>query len=128
MCLCPNLTSVFLIHIKTNPNSTNKNFYTEEEVKCLSDAVTTDKDKMVEACDRSPDQRLSASYVNYYLANDAVILPQFGDTVYDAEAMATLKGIFPDRKVIGVYSREILLGGGNIHCITQQVPISFCPE
>jgi len=69
------------------------------------------------------NQPLAASYVNYYLANDAVVLPQFGDAVYDARAQETMEEIFPERKVVGVYSREILLGGGNIHCITQQVPM-----
>uniref|UniRef100_A0A7S3PYK2 Agmatine deiminase n=1 Tax=Chaetoceros debilis TaxID=122233 RepID=A0A7S3PYK2_9STRA len=75
-----------------------------------------------EACERCEGERLAASYVNYYLANNAVILPQFGDAKYDKLAIATMKKIFPNLDIVGVYSREILLGGGNIHCITQQLP------
>jgi len=37
-------------------------------------------------------------------------------------ALAQLQELLPERKVVGAYSREILLGGGNVHCITQQVP------
>ena len=44
------------------------------------------------------------------------------DPPHDSEAEAILGRIFPDREVVGVPAREILLGGGNIHCITQQVP------
>ena len=44
------------------------------------------------------------------------------DSRRDRHAMKTLTRIFPERRVIGVQAREILLGGGNIHCITQQVP------
>lgn len=40
----------------------------------------------------------------------------------DAEALSIMKEAFPDRKVIMIYARDILIGGGNIHCITQQVP------
>jgi len=65
---------------------------------------------------------LAASYVNYYLANEAIILPQFGDKFFDKKAINKMKEIFPSREIIGVNSREILLGGGNIHCITQQFP------
>eukprot|EP01113_Clastostelium_recurvatum_P004088 TRINITY_DN11807_c0_g1_i3.p1 TRINITY_DN11807_c0_g1~~TRINITY_DN11807_c0_g1_i3.p1 ORF type:complete len:170 (-),score=35.82 TRINITY_DN11807_c0_g1_i3:64-573(-) len=65
--------------------------------------------------------RLAGSYVNYYLANGGVIVPQFGLPT-DALAVAALQKVFPDRKIVGVMSRNVLLGGGNIHCITQQVP------
>jgi agmatine deiminase len=71
---------------------------------------------------RPPRQRLAGSYINYYVANGGVIVPQFNDR-FDTAALETIQTLFPDRKVIGVYAREILLGGGNIHCITQQQPI-----
>lgn len=70
---------------------------------------------------RQPNERLAASYVNFYISNSAVIMPFFNDPA-DEEAKAVLEGIFPDRKVVGIYARDILIGGGNIHCITQQIP------
>ena len=54
--------------------------------------------------------------------NEAVIVPQFGHEDTDAQAIETISQLFPGRTVVGVASREILLGGGNIHCITQQLP------
>jgi agmatine deiminase len=70
---------------------------------------------------RHARERLAASYVNFYLANGAVIVPLL-DPRTDASALARLRRIFPERRVMGVATREILLGGGNIHCITQQIP------
>jgi agmatine deiminase len=70
---------------------------------------------------RRGGDRLAASYVNFYLANTRLIYPLL-DERYDAEAAEILRGCFPEREVVGVPAREILLGGGNIHCITQQVP------
>jgi agmatine deiminase len=70
---------------------------------------------------RRAGDRLPASYVNFYLANGSVIMPQYGER-RDAAALRTIKKLFPSRRVVGVETREILLGGGNIHCITQQVP------
>jgi agmatine deiminase len=70
---------------------------------------------------RVAGERLAASYVNYYLAGDRVVLPLL-DPARDDEAAEVLRGCFPGREVVGVPAREILLGGGNIHCITQQVP------
>jgi agmatine deiminase len=70
---------------------------------------------------RHAGDRLPASYVNFYIANKCVVMPLY-DKRRDAAAARTLKRLFPTRKVVGIPTREILLGGGNIHCITQQVP------
>ena len=71
--------------------------------------------------DRESGMRLAASYVNFYIANGGIVMPLL-DPRHDRDAAAALKRAFPGRKVVGVAAREILLGGGNIHCITQQVP------
>lgn len=70
---------------------------------------------------REEGDRLAASYANFYIANGGIVFPMFNDA-NDALAKKTLQECFPDREVVGVYAREILLGGGNIHCITQQQP------
>lgn len=71
--------------------------------------------------ERSAGERLAASYVNFYISNGAIVLPQFGD-VNDEKAVKVLKEAFPERKIVPVYARDIIVGGGNIHCITQQIP------
>ncbi|HWK43363.1 MAG TPA: agmatine deiminase family protein [Stellaceae bacterium] len=67
--------------------------------------------------------RLALSYINFYLANGAVIMPAFGDP-RDEPAAATMARVFPDRRIIQLPVLDILLGGGGIHCITQQQPVS----
>jgi agmatine deiminase len=64
---------------------------------------------------------MAATYVNFYLCNRGAIVPTFEDQ-HDQFALETLQKLLPHRKVVGVLAREILLGGGNIHCITQQQP------
>ena len=64
---------------------------------------------------------MAASYVNYLTENGFVALPVFNDPM-DQKAIETLQKLYPDRVIEPIYVREILLGGGNIHCITQQVP------
>lgn len=73
---------------------------------------------------RRAGDRLAASYINFYLANGAVIAPIFADP-HDSPALQQLGELFPGREVVGVPAREILLGGGNIHCITQQQPVKL---
>jgi agmatine deiminase len=68
-------------------------------------------------------ERLAGSYVNFYAANGAVVMPLL-DPGTDRAAQQQLAQLFPQRRVVGVPAREILLGGGNIHCITQQVPLA----
>lgn len=74
---------------------------------------------------REPGERLAASYVNFYFTNDAVLVPQFGGENADSDARACriLQQVCPGRRVIGLPARDILQGGGNIHCITQQIPL-----
>jgi agmatine deiminase len=74
---------------------------------------------------RKEGTTLAASYINYYLANGdygkGVVMPKF-NVETDIKAYNVMKEIFPDREIIMVEARDILLGGGNIHCITQQQP------
>jgi agmatine deiminase len=70
---------------------------------------------------RQAGERLPASYINLYIANGGVVAPSFGDP-HDEPALAKLVELFPDRRVVMVPGREILLGGGCIHCIVQQRP------
>ena len=68
-------------------------------------------------------QRLPASYANFYIANKIVIVPVFNDS-NDRVALNTLAGLFPDREVLGIACRDLVLGLGTLHCMTQQQPAS----
>jgi agmatine deiminase len=68
-------------------------------------------------------QRLPASYANFYIANKIVIVPTFNDS-NDRAALCTLARLFPDREVIGIACRDLVLGLGTLHCMTQQQPAS----
>ncbi len=70
---------------------------------------------------REPGDKTAASYLNFLLVNGGVIMPVF-DEPSDAVVKAKLEAVFPDRRVATVPGREIVLGGGNVHCITQQQP------
>jgi agmatine deiminase len=65
------------------------------------------------------DMRLPASYANFYIANGIVIVPTFNDP-NDAPALEILQNLFRDRRVVGLDSRELIIGQGSFHCITQQ--------
>ncbi len=66
-------------------------------------------------------QRLPASYANFYIANKIVIVPTFNDS-NDRLALNTLAALFPDREIIGIACRDLVLGLGTLHCMTQQQP------
>ncbi|MGH7895488.1 MAG: agmatine deiminase family protein [Candidatus Binatia bacterium] len=65
--------------------------------------------------------RLPASYANFYVGNDAVLVPTFNDPA-DRRALATLADLFPCRRVVGIHAVDLVLGLGTIHCMTQQEP------
>lgn len=71
---------------------------------------------------RQTGERLAASYVNFYISNHSIILPQFGDE-NDGLAVQLMEDAFLDRKIVPVMARSVIVGGGNIHCITQQIPL-----
>ena len=87
----------------------------------LTDLEAAGVDAADGAKPRRGGARLAGSYVNFYLANGQVVAPLLDERT-DAAALDRLATLFPDRDVVGVAAREILLGGGNIHCITDQVP------
>lgn len=78
-------------------------------------------DRVLGSQERSPEVRLAGSYVNFLIVNGGIVAPSFDDPK-DQEAKAILERLFPEHRVVVVPGREILLGGGNIHCITQQQP------
>jgi len=67
-------------------------------------------------------QRLPASYANFYIANKLVLVPTFGDK-NDAAALRALQDLFRDRAVVGIPCRDLVLGLGTLHCMTQQQPL-----
>ena len=67
------------------------------------------------------DFRLPASYANFYIVNKIVLVPTFNDS-NDRAALNILAGLFPDREVVGIACRDLVLGLGTIHCMTQQQP------
>ena len=66
-------------------------------------------------------QRLPASYANFYIANDRVLVPTFNDP-NDRRALGLLAELFPGREVVGVHAVDLVWGLGTLHCLTQQQP------
>lgn len=75
---------------------------------------------------RQAGNRLAASYINFLFCNGGIIMPAFDDPM-DTVAADLLRQLCPEHEVVQVPGREILLGGGNIHCITQQQPLKISP-
>ncbi|WP_256383606.1 agmatine deiminase [Photobacterium toruni] len=87
-------------------------YITEEEAKGID---------LSNGMGRESGERLAASYANYLITNNQIVFPLL-DPEHDEEAKTVLASLYPNHEINGVDAREILLGGGNIHCITQQIP------
>ncbi len=89
---------------------------------CFTAEESAGIDQADGAYPRPEGMRMAATYVNFYIANGGVVVPLFNDP-HDTPALQALQALMPERKVVGIASgREIILGGGNVHCITQQQP------
>lgn len=87
----------------------------------MTDEEASGVDRSEYARPRTAGDHLAGSYVNFLITNAAVIHPLLDERL-DEEVGELLAAEFPEHRIEGVAGREILLGGGNIHCITQQVP------
>lgn len=109
-------------------NKTDKNYYPlQENLKLLTKARLENGKQMNIVELPMPeevvweDQRLPASYANFYIANESVIVPIF-NSKNDNKAIYILEECFKDRKIIGIDSTEIIWGLGSFHCLSQQEP------
>ncbi|MFU8817959.1 MAG: agmatine deiminase family protein [Pseudomonadales bacterium] len=71
-------------------------------------------------------ERLPASYANFYIANNVVLVPVFGCD-RDQEALSIIQNCFPGRTIHGIDCRDVVVGLGTLHCLTQQVPVIASP-
>ena len=108
---------------ESNPNHLNM-IENKERLSTYTDA----KGRSIEIIDfpmpnntELAGQRIAACYPNFYFANGGIVIPVFGEKK-DKAAIEILEGLFPDREIIGVRSEYIAIGGGDVHCITQQLP------
>ena len=109
-------------------NSTDENYAPlADNLKRLQEARLEDgtKVKIVELPMPRPlyfdGVRLPASYANFYIANQAVLVPTFNDP-NDRIALATLQDLFPDRLVVGIHAVDLVWGLGTIHCLSHEEP------
>lgn len=125
ICRFVNPTTVVLIK-ETNPNDTNYRPLAENWER-IRDLRLEDGSKPEVVPLPMPDpiffdgERLPASYANFYIANDAVIVPTFNDP-NDRIALGILAELFRNRDVVGIHAVDLVLGFGSLHCLTQQQP------
>ena len=68
---------------------------------------------------------LDVAHINFYIANDSVIVPLADDKRQGGTPLSIIRNTFPERKVVGISARALAKGGGGVHCITQQVPTTI---
>ena len=101
----------------------------QENLRLLREARTIDGSgfDIIELPMPSPrvirDQKMPASYANFYIGNEVVLVPVYGDP-NDDRALGILRDCFPKRDVLGLDCTELIWGLGAFHCLTQQVPVA----
>jgi len=124
LCRFVNEDTVVLVEEK---DSTDENYYLVNENKERLQNLTLPNGKLNVVTLPMPQpqifkgQRLPASYANFYISNYAVLVPTFNDP-NDKIALSILSEFFPDRKVIGIHSVDLVWGLGTLHCLTKEQP------
>lgn len=115
--------------ICSEDNSSDENYnHLKENYERLQDARLANGSKLniIKLPMPSPvvfdNMRLPASYANFYISNNAVLVPTFNDP-NDRIALNILSGLFPDRKVVGIHSVDLVWGLGTIHCLSHEEPL-----
>jgi agmatine deiminase len=125
LCRFVNQNTVVIVHEENNSDANYK--LLNENRERLATAVLEDGSNLnvVELPMPSPvmfkEIRLPASYANFYISNYAVLVPTFNDP-NDRIALDIISELFPDRKVIGIHSVDLVWGLGTIHCLTHEQP------
>lgn len=109
-----------------NPNDPNHRILEENHERLEGFKLENDeKPEIVRLPMPSPiifaGQRLPASYANFYIANESVLVPTFNDE-NDRIALGILSELFPTRKIVGIHAVDLVWGLGTLHCLTQQEP------
>ncbi|MDR3667554.1 MAG: agmatine deiminase family protein [Ignavibacteriaceae bacterium] len=122
------------ILIVSEDNEKDENYIPlKENYEKIQDAVLEDgsKPRIIKLPMPSPvmfkGERLPASYANFYISNYAVLVPTFNDP-NDKKALGILSDLFPNRKVIGIHSVDLVWGLGTLHCLTHEQPFIDFPS
>ncbi len=126
LCRFVNEDTVVLVS-EENPKDENYNLLNENREKLQNISLSNgSKLNVVPLPMPQPQvfkrQRLPASYANFYISNYAVLVPTFNDP-NDRIALGILSELFPDRKVIGIHSVDLVWGLGTLHCLTKEQPL-----
>jgi agmatine deiminase len=120
--------------IVSEDNAKDENYIPlKENYERLQDALLEDgsKPEIIKLPMPSPviykGERLPASYANFYISNYAVLVPTFNDP-NDRKALGIISELFPDRKVIGIHSVDLVWGLGTLHCLTHEQPLIDFPS
>lgn len=125
--IAPGTVLTLITHDKTDPNYNNL----QENLEILK-STTDAKGRAlnVYTIEQPPatvldGERLTLSYINFYLANKGIVMPAFGFESYDKKAYELFKRLFPGYQITQIEALDVFAGGGGIHCITQQQPKSI---